>query len=78
VEAEKNLHATIPPALLAQIENVARAEHISVDELVQGAVQRHIETIEWRKLLAFGEKHPKSLGLTEADVADAIAEVRGR
>jgi metal-responsive CopG/Arc/MetJ family transcriptional regulator len=78
VEAEKNLHATIPAALLAKMEDVAHAERISVDELVRDAVQRRLDTHEWHELLAFGEKHAQSRGLTEADVAEAIAEARGR
>ncbi len=70
METVKNLQATIPAALLE------RAEHITVDERVRDAVQRRLNTHEWRAPLAFGEKHAKSLGLTEADVATAIAEVR--
>ena len=77
METEKNLQATIPAALLARVEDAARAEHITVDELVRDAVQRRLNTHEWRETLAFGEKHAKSLGLTEADVAEAIADVRG-
>ncbi len=76
METEKNLQATIPAALMARVENAARAEHITVDELVRDAVQRRLSTHEWRETLAFGERHAKSLGLTEADVAEAIADVR--
>jgi len=76
MEPDKNLRVRIPPALLANLEKVARAERISVDELVRDAVERRLERREWRDLLAFGEKHAKSRGLTEADVPQAIAEVR--
>lgn len=77
METEKNLQATIPAALMARVEDAARAEHITVEELVRDAVQRRLNTHEWRETLAFGEKHAESLGLTEADVEEAIAEVRG-
>jgi hypothetical protein len=40
MDTEKNLHAAIPPALLAKVQDVAQAERITVDELVQDAVQR--------------------------------------
>jgi len=76
MEPEKNLHAKIPAALLAEVEKAAQAEHTTVDELVRDAVERRLDHREWLDLLAFGEKHAKSLGLTEADVPDAIAEVR--
>jgi len=76
MEPDKNLRVRIPPALLANVEKAARAEHITVDELVRDAVERRLEGREWRDLLAFGEKHAKSRGLTEADVPEAIAEVR--
>lgn len=76
MESEKNLHATIPPALLAKVEQVADAEHITVDELILDAVLRRLDAHEWRELLAFGERHARSLHLTEKDVLDVIAEVR--
>ena len=39
---EKNLHAWVPPALLAQVEAAAQQEHISLDELAVEALRRHI------------------------------------
>jgi len=75
MEADKNLRVRIPPPLLANVEKAARAEQITVDELVRDAVERRLERREWRDLLAFGEKRAKSPDLTEADVPEAIAEV---
>ncbi len=74
METEKNLQATIPAALLARVQDAARAEHITVDELVRYALQRRLNTHEWRETLAFGEKHAESLGLREPGVTEAIAE----
>ncbi len=76
METEKNLHAAIPPALLARVQNVAQAERITVDELVRDAVQRRLLSHEWQEVLAFGELHSAARRLKEADVADAIAQVR--
>ena len=76
MEPDKNLHAKIPPALLAEMENAASAEHITVDELVQDAVERRLHRRQWQDVLSFGERHAKARGLTEADVNEAIAEVR--
>jgi hypothetical protein len=76
MEPETNLHAKIPPALLAEMEKAAEAEHITLDELVRDAVERRLNRREWQDVVAFGEKHAKARGLTEADVAGAIADVR--
>ncbi|MFL6465599.1 MAG: hypothetical protein ACJ73N_14470 [Bryobacteraceae bacterium] len=80
MEPDKNLHIKIPPALLAEMENAASAEHITVhitvDELVQDAVERRLHRRQWQDVLSFGERHAKARGLTEADVNEAIAEVR--
>jgi hypothetical protein len=43
MEPEKNLHAKIPPALLAEAENAAQAEHITLDEVTRQAVERYLE-----------------------------------
>jgi hypothetical protein len=42
MEPDKNLHAKIPPALLAEAEKAASADHISVDELVRDAMERRL------------------------------------
>ena len=43
METEKNLQASIPPALLAEAEKIAAARHVSMDELMQQAVQSFVE-----------------------------------
>jgi hypothetical protein len=76
VEPEKNLHATIPPALLAEVEKAARAEHITLDELVRDAMERRLNRHELDEVFAFGKQHARQRGLRPRDVADAIAQVR--
>ena len=73
---EKNLQAAIPPALLAQVERAAEAEHITVDELVQEAVESRLNRKEWQEVLLFGERHAQARHLTESDLQEAIAAVR--
>ena len=75
---EKNLQATVPPALLAQIEQAAEAEHITVDELVQDAVESRLDRKEWQEILLFGERHAQARHLTESDVEEAISAVRSK
>jgi hypothetical protein len=76
MEPEKNLHANIPSALVADMERAAEAEHITVDELVRDALEYRLNRREWQDVVAFREKHARSCGLPEADVPEAISEVR--
>jgi hypothetical protein len=73
---EKNLHASIPPALLAQAQQLARQERISLDELVSDAVERRLKRREFDNLLAFGKRHAKARGLRPSDVNGAINAIR--
>jgi hypothetical protein len=73
---EKNLHASVPPALLAQAEKAAQRQHISLDELVSDAVEQRVNRQEFEEVLAFGKRHAKKRGLKPGDVAPAIAAVR--
>jgi hypothetical protein len=76
MKTEKNLQASIPPALLAKIQQAASVEHITVDELVQDAVESRLNRKEWQDVLLFGERHATARKLTEDDLRDAIAAVR--
>jgi predicted HicB family RNase H-like nuclease len=40
---EKNLHASIPASLVAEAQQAASADHISVDELVREAVEHRLQ-----------------------------------
>ena len=76
MEPEKNLHATIPPALLAEAEQVASADRISVDELVRDAMERRLRERKRQKLYAYGEQQARKLGIKEEDVDRIIHEFR--
>lgn len=76
VEPEKNLHASVPPALLTQAEKAARDERITLDELVRDAMERRLNRRELDEVLAFGKRHARARGLKPGDVAGAIAQVR--
>lgn len=76
MEPEKNLHASVPPALLTQAEKAAQAEHITLDELVRDAMERRLNRRELEEVFAFGERHARERGLKPGDVAKAIADVR--
>ena len=42
MEQQKNLHASIPHALLVEVEKVAAEKRVTIDELVQDAVGRMV------------------------------------
>jgi metal-responsive CopG/Arc/MetJ family transcriptional regulator len=76
MEQEKNLHASIPAALLAEAEKIAAARHVSIDELMQEAVQSFVDERSWREVFAFGKKQAHKLGYKEEDVERLIHEFR--
>lgn len=77
MELEKNLHAKIPASLLTEAEKVARAEHITVDELVQDAMERRVRDHRRQKLRTHGGAQARKLGVeTEDDVERVVHEYR--
>ena len=76
MEQEKNLHASIPPALLAKAEKIAAARPVSMDELMREAIQIFVEERSWREAFAFGKQQARRLGYKEEDVDRLIHEFR--
>lgn len=74
---DKNLHAAVPPALLAQAEEAAQQEHISLDELVRDAMERRLRERRRQKLRAYGDAQARKIGVTtEEDVERVVHEFR--
>lgn len=76
MEPEQNLHAKLPPALLTEAENIAHAEHITLDDVFRLAVERYIEDRRWQKVYQFGEQQARKLGIMEGDVDRIIHQRR--
>ena len=76
METEKNLHASVPPALLSRAQKAARQEHISLDALVSDAMEQRLNRQKFEGVLTFGKRHAKARGLKQIDVGLAIAAVR--
>ena len=76
MEPDKTLHAKIPPALLAEVEKAASADHISVDELVRDAMERRLSARRRHSLYTYGEEQARKLGVGEEDVDRIIHEFR--
>ena len=67
---------SIPPALMAEVEKIARAQERTVSQVVAEAVDRYLKDERWLRLKAYGREQAHALGLTEADVARLISESR--
>lgn len=69
-------NARLPDALLAEVEETAKAEKRTVVDVLSDAVQRYLDERKWQKLVDAGEQRTRSKGLTEADVPGLVEEVR--
>ena len=76
MEQEKDLHASVPSALLAEAERFAAAQHVSMDEFMRAAVKRYVDERGWQELYAYGEEQACKLGIKEEDVDRIIREFR--
>ena len=63
-------------AWLAEIQSAAQAENRSVEEILQEAIRQYLDNRSWTKILGYGQRRAKEVGLTEADIDRAIAETR--
>jgi predicted transcriptional regulator len=67
---------SIPVSLLAEVENLARAQERTVSEVLAEAVDRYIKDQQWQSLKAYGRERALGRGLTESDVPRLIEESR--
>lgn len=76
MKLDHNLHASIPPTLLAEAERLAAEKHVTLDELMQNALIRYLDDSKWRDLYAYGEEQARKHGVSEADVERIVHEFR--
>ncbi len=76
MEAQKNLHAAVPPALLTQAQKAAQDDHITVDELICAALEQTLQARRRQQLYAYGEGQARSVGIREEDVPRIVDEWR--
>lgn len=70
---------SMPKSLLADIDAMAKRDSRSRSELVGDAARSYLRNKskrEWQRIFALGDRLTKRLGLTEADVEEAIRAVR--
>jgi len=69
-------NTTIHEELLREVNQIARSEHRTPDDVVNEAVQRLVRQRRREKLYAYGEQRAAELGLREEDVPRLIEETR--
>jgi len=68
---------SLPQALAAKVDRVARSEGRTRSELFREAVRQYIERLEhWDQIFHVGERTARRLGLIEADVVRLVKEER--
>ena len=72
----RTLSVTLPPEMLERAAAIAKREHRTMSELVREALREYERKNWWAEMNAFGQARARELGLTDADVAPAVKEVR--
>ncbi len=75
-ENGKNLHASIPHAVLAEAEKFAAAQHVSMDEFTHTAMKHYMEELGWKEFYAYGRQQARNLGIKQEDVERIVHEYR--
>jgi metal-responsive CopG/Arc/MetJ family transcriptional regulator len=75
-DTEAAVQLALPPALAAEVDAAAAAEHRSALEVIEDAVKAYVRAKRWQRTLAYGQSRSQALGLTEEDVPSLIAESR--
>jgi len=66
----------LPDGLQAEIEEVARAQERTVNEVLAEAVDRYIREKQWQGLKSYGRQKARERGIKDSDVLRLIAESR--
>jgi metal-responsive CopG/Arc/MetJ family transcriptional regulator len=76
MRTSKVVSITLPPAMAAEAEQLAKEEKRSMSELMREAFRRYKREREWDEANAYGRARAKQMGISEADVVRLIQEFR--
>jgi CopG family transcriptional regulator / antitoxin EndoAI len=76
VRMNKAISITLPPAMLAKAQRIAKKENRTMSELIREALRRYQREQEWDALNAYGRAKARALGITEGDVVGIVKEYR--
>ncbi len=72
----KNISVTMPPAMLKEVERLAKKEHRTTSELIREALRRYQRDRRWEEINAYGRAKAQELGITEEDVVPLVKQFR--
>lgn len=72
----KTITFSLPPEMAGQVEKVMQAEGRTRSELLREALRRYLEEREWKRLLKYGQRRARELGITPDDVERLVDEYR--
>ena len=76
MRTSKTLSITLPPEMLSRAEQLAEQENRTMSELVREALRHYERRKWWDQANAYGRAKAEKLGMTEADVAPAVKQLR--
>jgi predicted transcriptional regulator len=77
MRTSRTLSITLPPAMLAQAEEIARKEHRTMSELIREALRHYERRQWWSEINAYGRKTAENAGVdSEEALVKAVHELR--
>ncbi len=72
----KTITISLPPEMLAQVEEAMAEEGRTKSELLREALRRYFAAREWRKLQVYVSRKAKEKGITEEHIEDIVDAYR--
>jgi CopG family transcriptional regulator / antitoxin EndoAI len=77
--AQRTMNISLPPGLVRDVDEAARAEGRSRSELVREAIRQYLgRQARWEQIFSHGRSAARRAGVTERDVMRAVKERRSR
>ena len=67
---------SLPPELAERVDRLVEDEGRTRSEVVREALRRYIDDSEWQRLLDYGERRARELGIGPEDVERLVDEYR--
>ncbi|MYA19020.1 MAG: ribbon-helix-helix protein, CopG family [Chloroflexi bacterium] len=67
---------SLPPEMAERVDQLVEQEGRSRSELLREALRRYIDDCEWQRLLEYGERRARALGIGPEDVERLVDEYR--
>lgn len=67
---------SLPPDMADRVDEAIQQQGCSRSEFLREAICRHIQEVEWRRLLQYGEERARAEGIGPEDVQRLVEEYR--